>query len=573
MRRTLAFLAFLCLYVIVLGRSLRTPLNAEASTSQSTLIYTTNPAFSSIDYFSFPRYTVNTARWNSQINTDTRGQVINLGKRQGDGIKRGYVADGLEKKFVTPPGNVDNWNRSVYLAAEKSLAAAMMTLELETYKKHLEGLEDTDAVIFARPNMMRMERNQAFGIAQRPGLMASRASGTLDRFPRRGQILSQCMSYYLDTKVTILLDKNNEQVSENGDVEFTIFFPRCPEGPCAFDNRSRNIGVSFTTSDVVTRERPIEEMLGEVYQAAKVVHRKDPFGRGALNTETWMNDPFAQSNGPSQLYSLCIGKIDSDINETRSVNITSQLENRTLNFQMRTVKIGDPLSRRAKQACLQAQARIPKMERDLFDRTTFLADQDVWRESEAHDPFELIFSITALMASIFTTASFAASRWRFGVKIVVEIADLIIGALPGAVILMKGLSKGELHSTVMLTESGITPTAATKNMNVSMDGVLTRNEVFLPVFASECFGVGIWTASNRSWFLAVYVFGLILGSSIVVVQLILHRRSVKKILRIAATRKLTHTKLQCEECGYSPPSSDIPPESMDHMHLTSAIVR
>lgn len=129
--------------------------------------------------------------------------------------------------------------------------------------------------------------------------------------------------------------------------------------------------------------------------------------------------------------------------------------------------------------------------------------------------------------------------------------DLLIGALLGFFILVKGLNKGELHSSAIIMSSKVTPASAVEVFNVTQLNSTPVNSIHLPLFVTECSTLGIWQSRIRTWFLGLYIFGIVLGILIIVGQYADHWRRQKKHLKTKTDDAVPQDSgnFGCEECG------------------------
>lgn len=128
-----------------------------------------------------------------------------------------------------------------------------------------------------------------------------------------------------------------------------------------------------------------------------------------------------------------------------------------------------------------------------------------------NDIVGLTLALTALLASIVTMASFARSKWSLALKILLELVDLLIGLIPGAVIILRGVSKGHLLISPIYANIEVFPSAMIRENATSATGSVSSDAVYWPSLITECKALGMRRTTDRSFFIPLYFFGMTIG--------------------------------------------------------------
>ena len=194
--------------------------------------------------------------------------------------------------------------------------------------------------------------------------------------------------------------------------------------------------------------------------------------------------------------------------------------------------------------------RIKSLQIDYDTRNKDLAHREARKSIEQlgaywngnNDVVEQVLALTALMTSIVTMLSFTQSRWKIAARAIVETLDLAIGAIPGAVIIVRKISGGHLLISPIFGNISVYPSKVVReNVTVALGEEQSVQTVHWPSYVTECRAFGARRTLDRSFFIPTYALGVMLGLLLLIAQFFVYTRRYRKERENQRASTLEHT--------------------------------
>ena len=200
------------------------------------------------------------------------------------------------------------------------------------------------------------------------------------------------------------------------------------------------------------------------------------------------------------------------------------------------------LRRRRKANLFNVTGKIRMFERGVSARALKMTEANVRKSDEGNEKWNLAEAGAALLFSVVTVAglSVAGRKIRLFVRILVELLDLVVGALPGYAIIASdsGLGFGHVNLTPLVSGIMYVPHPGEE---VEQKGVKSSS---FPFHVAQCSSIGIWQSLDRSAFYYLYIFGVAAGIVIISVDLCWHLHGVRGNIRRRNCRDGTEDRAQ-----------------------------
>ena len=517
-----------------LGMPLKQYIRARRANGKATvaLIGVGHPSSYNFNDQLIPDISLNPIRWHASLGAPG-DRTISLAPQSNDSLARGVALNGRAQEGAVQNPYSKQAGKRPFFVVRSSIAEAMTSLGFRNFRKMAEGSVKDTKSFFGSFSGARL-KNEVVGFLQ-AGTMSSEGGGiSIKGVESQGHMLRSCETYYTEARAQFYGER--EQLKQNSTLDqFLVFVAASKPTRNGIFSLSQENNVSegrivvlyahtFRNLTIVNLDLSVNSSGGAIFTAIATTKRiqlrnqqkSSPFGLVAA-----VPDDDSRSSQPlAKLFRL---------SAERNVNFTTGLGNfsepGTEARQHLILRATRSFADRMVEAVMASYKVFPEKINLLETNVASRTKQEIRNSNQRNDVWNLVLAITALYVSVVMMTGLTATRFWLPLRVILEVIDLCIGALPGAALLVGGLGFGRLHLTPLQTMVAFTPTVTRFRRGRFPK---ERNEAIFSAVFAQCDAIGMWRSVDRSAFLGVYISGIVLGILVILLDLIYHLRKIRR---------------------------------------------